>query len=172
LAITHVQAAEAVQRRGQATTPDRAIPRDEPVPAARPPGLAASGSALIPGARRQADDPRLGPGRRFGDGGNLLAGWFVQTPGEPTSMTVDWWCPPGVEIDFGDGEQHQVGGVAERVRHTYDEPPPGTPAPWIFEARIVDQYGRLRGSRRFILPHGENEGVDVASIVANTVPSP
>lgn len=173
MAITHVGQQEemARQRRAERMGQPEVLtpPRQE-----QRPGLTAegSGSALIPGGRRQADDPRLGPGRLYGDGGNLLGGWFVQTPGSPTSMTVDWWCPPDVEIDFGDGETHQVGGVAERVRHEYDEPAPGTPIPWIFEAKIVDQHGRLRGSRRFILPHGENEPVDVAAIVANRVPAP
>jgi hypothetical protein len=117
VATTTLAAAEAVQRRGQATTPDRVdatgqAPQQRA--AAAPAGLSTSS---LGATRGRAAVPEYATGARFAAGGNLLRGTFADPlPGEMFSMTIRWSCPADVLLDFGDGETHQVRSAARGGR--------------------------------------------------------
>jgi hypothetical protein len=138
------------------------------------PGLAASGSALIPGARQQQqrDVPEagdgltpVGSGATFAVGGNMLRGWFLDVPdGEDSSMQCVFTVPGlggGCELDLGDGsEPVEFNSLGGSVEHEYPALSAGASSV-VYDAVCRDEHGRLRGWIRFRLPHHRTAGQDM-----------
>jgi hypothetical protein len=173
MATTGISAGEAQARRHSATGP-----HDEGELASQgsqPPGL--STAAFSATRSRAAAPPEAGDGQTpipsgalYGPGGNLLNGTFADpAPGEATSMVVRWRAPGEMTLDFGDGEEHETGGLPETVVHTYPALPEGSSSV-VYDAVLRDPNGTLRGWVRFRLPHHLTSPADVrAEHPASTV---
>jgi hypothetical protein len=173
MSITHVQAAEAQQRRHAATTPDRpvgTVPAPQQRAAPLPAGLT---TASLGATRGRSAAPEYGSGQIFAAGGNRLRGRHHDpAPGEATGTTVTWFVPPNGRLDPGDGtELVEVGALGGEVVHVYDDPPAGT-VQYIVDARCLDPYDRLIGWCKFRLPHHATDGIAIEGISANRVPMP